>query len=76
MIQYRGTRFSGWTGDFILAGLSQQGIVRVRVTGNTASEAARLSLGSRIREVEEGPDGSIWVLQDGANARLIQLLPA
>ena len=76
MIQYRGTRFGGWTGDFILAGLSQQGIVRVRVTGNTAAEAARISLGARIREVEEAPDGSIWVLQDGAGARLVQLLPA
>ena len=33
MIQYHGTRFSGWAGDFILAGLVQQGIVRVRVSG-------------------------------------------
>jgi len=76
MIQYRGTRFSGWTGDFLLAGLSQQGLVRVRVSGSTATEAARLSLGARIREVEEAPDGSIWVLQDGAGGRLVQLLPA
>jgi glucose/arabinose dehydrogenase len=75
MIQYRGTRFVGWTNDFILAGLVQQGIVRVRVTGNTASEAARLSLGARIREVEEAPDGAIWVLQDGGSAKLVELTP-
>lgn len=75
MIQYRGTRFVGWTNDFILAGLVQQGIVRVRVTGNSASEAARLSLGARIREVEEAPDGAIWVLQDGASAKLVELTP-
>jgi len=75
MIQYRGMRFSGWTGDFILAGLVQQGIVRVRVSGNIATEAARISLGTRIREVEEAPDGSIWVLSDGSQGRLIQLLP-
>ena len=74
-IQYRGTRFSGWTGDFILAGLVQQGIVRVRVSGSTASETARIGLGARIREVEEAPDGSIWVLGDGSGGRLIQLLP-
>jgi len=76
MIQYHGTRFAGWTGDFILAGLVQQGIVRVRVTGNAAVEAARVSLGARTREVEEAPDGSIWVLQDGASAKLIELLPS
>jgi glucose/arabinose dehydrogenase len=75
MIQYRGTRFSGWTGDFLLAGLVQQGIVRVRVWGSAASEVARISLGARIREVEEAPDGSIWVLGDGSGGRLIQLLP-
>jgi len=75
MIQYQGTRFSGWTGDFILAGLVQQGIVRVRVSGNTATEAARIPLGARIREVEEGSDGSIWALQDGASAKLIELSP-
>ena len=76
MIQYRGTRFTGWTGDFILAGLVQQGIVRVRVTGATATEAARIGLGNRIREVEEGPDGAIWVLEDGSGGRLIRLDPA
>lgn len=75
MIQYRGNRFAGWTDDFILAGLVQQGLVRVRVTGDTAREVARISLGARIREVEEGPDGRIWVLQDGGSANLIELTP-
>lgn len=75
MIQYRGSRFTGWTGDFVLAGLAQQGIVRVRVTGDTAAEAARIGLGARIREVEEAPDGSIWVLQDGGGGKLIELTP-
>jgi len=76
MIQYHGTRFAGWNNDFILGGLVQQGIVRVRVSGGTAVEAGRISLGARIREVEEAADGSIFVLQDGASAKLIQLLPA
>jgi glucose/arabinose dehydrogenase len=76
MIQYTGTRFLGWQGDFILAGLVQQGIVRVRVSGATAAEAARISLSARIREVEQGPDGTIWVLEDGAAGRLVRLDPA
>jgi aldose sugar dehydrogenase len=75
MIQYRGTAFSGWTGDFILAGLVQQGIVRVRVKGNTASEVARIGLGARTREIEEGPNGSLWVLRDGNDAALVELTP-
>jgi len=76
MIQYTGTRFGGWNGDFVLAGLVSQGLVRVRVSGTTASEAARVALGSRIREVEQGPDGAIWVLEDGETGRLRKLVPA
>lgn len=75
MIHYTGTRFDGWTGDFVLAGLSAQGLVRVRVSGTTAREVARLPLQARIREVEQGPDGAIWVLEDGAAGRLIRLDP-
>ncbi len=75
MIQYRGTTFTGWTGDFLLAGLTQQGIVRVRVTGNGASEVARIGLGNRIREVEEGPNGSLWALRDGDGGALVALTP-
>ena len=80
MIQYRGTLFSDWTGDFVLAGLVQQGLVRVRVSGTTAAptatEVGRVQLQARIREVEEGPDGALWVLEDGGSGRLIRLDPA
>jgi glucose/arabinose dehydrogenase len=76
MIQYTGASFIGWTGDFVLAGLVSAGLVQVRVTGNSASEIRRVPLGARIREVEQGPDGSIWVLEDGAGGRLRKLTPA
>lgn len=75
MIQYRGTAFAGWDGDFLLAGLASQGLVRVRVTGNTAREEGRIPLDARIREVEQGPNGSLWVLVDSDAGGLIQLTP-
>jgi glucose/arabinose dehydrogenase len=76
MIQYTGQRFVGWNGDFVLAGLLSQGLVRVRVSGTTATEVGRVGLGARIREVEQGPDGGIWVLEDGPSGRLLRLAPA
>lgn len=75
IIQYRGTRFVGWTNDFIIAGLVQQGLVRLRINANSVQEVSRLSLGARIREVEQAPDGRIWVLQDGGTANLVELTP-
>ncbi len=38
-----------------------------------AKEAARYDWGKRVREVEQGPDGAIYVLEDGAEGRLVKL---
>jgi aldose sugar dehydrogenase len=47
----------------------------VEVNGDKAREAARYAMGARIREVEQGPDGAIWLLEDGSGGRLIKLTP-
>ena len=31
-------------------------------------------MGDRIREVEQGPDGTIWLLTDESGAKLLQLV--
>lgn len=75
MIIYKGSLFSSWTGNAIITGLSAQGIVRVTITGDTAKEAQRISMGKRMRGVREHKDGSIWVIEDGQNGRLLKLTP-
>ena len=43
-----------------------------------AREAQRFDMGKRIREVEQGPDGAIWLLEDernGSGGRLLKLTP-
>lgn len=72
---YNGDRFADWKGDAFMGGLSSRGLVRVTLDGEEASEAARYDMGARIREVEQGPDGSIWVLEDGNGGRLLELQP-
>jgi aldose sugar dehydrogenase len=75
MIRYSGTLFGAWQGDAIIAGLVSQGLVRVRFTATSAAEVQRIPLGQRIREVEQGPDGAIWVLEDSSSGRLLKLTP-
>ena len=75
MIAYTGTIFGDWRGDFIISGLQSKGLVRVRVTGATATEMQRIDLGTRIRSVTQGPDGAIWVLEDQPSGRLLKLTP-
>ena len=33
-------------------------------------------MGQRIREVEQGPDGSVYLLEDAPGGRLLKLTPA
>lgn len=73
MLFYSGTMFPQWRGQVLIAGLASQGLVRVSINGETAKEEARYRLDSRIREITQGEDGALWVLEDGANARLLKL---
>lgn len=78
---YEGDRFADWKGDAFIGGLSSQALIRVAFKPGadgvpTASEAARYAWGKRIREPEQGPDGAIYVLEDGEGGRLIRLAPA
>ena len=65
--------FSDWTGSFFIAGLRPKSIIRVELDGDTAHEAERFDMGARIRELEQGPNGAIWVLEDGKSGRLLKL---
>ncbi|UWX03962.1 PQQ-dependent sugar dehydrogenase [Pseudoxanthomonas sp. NC8] len=76
---YSGDRYPGWKGSGLIGGLSSQSLVRVAFDGDRAREAERFDMGTRIREVEQGPDGTIWLLEDGgkgAQGRLYRLDPA
>jgi len=75
---YSGNLFSTWKGDAFIGGLSSKALVRVDLDGTAAKKGDQFDMGARIREVEQGPDGAIYVLEDGNNGsqgRLIKLMP-
>lgn len=74
MMIYRGDMFAAWKGDALIAGLGSKSLVHVDLDGDNASEKDRIALdGNRLRAVAEGPDGAIWVLEDGEGGRLLKL---
>ena len=73
---YDGELFADWQGDGFIGGLSGETLVRVEFDGTEAREAERFAMGERIRAVVEGPDGALWLLEDGAGGRLLRLTPA
>ena len=92
LVFYDGDVFADWQGNAFIGGLSSQALVRVSFesqptdnlgqppkdgqTEPVAKEAERFEWGKRIREVEQGPDGALYVLEDKEGGRLIRLTPA
>ena len=79
MIIYTGQMFPQWRGDALIAGLSGEALVHVDIDGTNARETHRWGMGRRIREIEQHPDGSIYLLEDqddGVGGRLLRLTPA
>jgi glucose/arabinose dehydrogenase len=69
LLFYSGSEFPQWRGDAFIGGLSSQSIVRIEFDGERAREAERYNMGMRIRALEQGPDGAIWVLEDAREGR-------
>lgn len=73
---YTGDAFPEWNGDAFVGALSGEALIRVDVNGTEAIRADQWEMGERIREVEQGPDGALWLLEDGSGGRLLKLTPA
>ncbi|NNC64972.1 MAG: PQQ-dependent sugar dehydrogenase [Gammaproteobacteria bacterium] len=72
---YTGSLFPDWQGSAFIAGLRSRALIRVEIDGDNAREAERYGMGKRIREIEQGPDGALWVLEDNDGGRLLKLTP-
>ncbi|MFX3657861.1 MAG: PQQ-dependent sugar dehydrogenase [bacterium] len=75
LIVYQGNLFPQWRGNAFIGGLSSEALVRVVLDGDQAEEVERFEMGKRIREVEQGPDGALWLLEDRSGGRLLRLTP-
>lgn len=73
LVIYDGDMFANWRGDALMGGLRSQALIHVDINGDIATENERFEWGSRVREVEQGPDGAVYVLEDGG--RMLKLVP-
>ncbi len=76
LVIYKGTLFSQWQGNALIGALGGRALVRVTLSEGKGQEAARYSWNKRVREIEESPDGTLFVLEDGSDGRLLELSPA
>lgn len=74
MMIYSGAMFPKWKGSMIIAALGAEALIRVTLNGDTAAKAEQWDMGARIRDVAQGPDGAVWLLED--EGKLVRLTPA
>jgi glucose/arabinose dehydrogenase len=73
---YTGDLFPDWQGDLLNGGLVAQAVVRLDLDGQEVLGEERLPIGARVRQVQTGPDGAIYVLTDADNGAILRLSPA
>ena len=67
MIFYTGSLFPQWRGDILFGALSAGGVERVDLENGQVAGTEFIPLNTRIREVDQGPDGGIYLLTNDTN---------
>jgi len=75
LLIYSGDLFPQWKGDALIGALSGQAFIRVDIDGDKARKADQWDMGKRIRAVDQGPRGEVYLLEDGSGGRLLKLEP-
>ena len=68
-------RYPGWKGQLFIGAMREQALVRLALDGRKVVGEERLltTLGERIRDVRQGPDGWLYLLTDSADGRVIRI---
>jgi aldose sugar dehydrogenase len=73
LIFYTGNMFPEWKGNVLVGGMGAQSMIRLVLDGDkvVAEERLLTNLKQRVREIQQAPDGSLFILLD--DGRLIRV---
>lgn len=72
---YSGAMFPQWKGSAFAAGLGSRALHRIEVQGATAKPAEHWTVGFRVRDVAQAPDGALWLIEDSHEGGVYRLTP-
>ncbi|UEM01891.1 PQQ-dependent sugar dehydrogenase [Skermanella rosea] len=78
MAFYTGSAFPAWQGSVFNGGLATKDVARLELDGSRVIHEERLfeDLNQRIRAVEQGPDGALYLLTDSSSGEILRVYPA
>ncbi len=76
MMFYTGDVFPGWHENILIGALSAEALVRLTLDGQRVTDEERIDMGERIRDVDRGHDGAVYLLTDKSNGEILRLTPA
>lgn len=77
MVFYTGNAFPEWRGSAFIGGLVDKSIVRVRIENERVTGIERIAhqRNQRVRDVQQGPDGFLYVVTDEENGEVWRVRP-
>ena len=72
---YNGALFP-WRGHVVVGSLSGFGLVILIAEGGSVQNEERISIGRRVRDVIEAPDGALLIITDEKNGGLLKVTPS
>jgi glucose/arabinose dehydrogenase len=75
MTWYGNTQFKDWQGDLLLVSLKEQKVRRIDLqNGKALSDTEVLTdIRERMRDIRTGPDGSLYILTDEEQGKLLKI---
>jgi glucose/arabinose dehydrogenase len=73
LVVYYGDAFPEWHGNIFSGGLKSGEVRRIILEGERVIGEEKLTIGARVRDVRQGPDGYLYVLTDEENGRLLRI---
>jgi aldose sugar dehydrogenase len=76
-VWYTGDRYPGWKGSLFVGSMQPGALVRLTVDNGRVTKEERYlaELGDRIRDVQQGPDGLLYVMTDEDDGRILRVVP-
>jgi glucose/arabinose dehydrogenase len=73
---YSGSQFPQLKGSALMGGMATMSVNHIVFDGKGgAKPAERWAVGKRIRDIEQAPDGTLWMLEDSTSGGLFRVTP-